>query len=94
MKSETRPKLKLPGGLFRLSRNSHIVSPLEGIRKRAGTGTQVSYADGSDLVKATNTAKQADVAIVFVIPMKRKEKTAQPQSSGQSESSHLGRCIS
>ena len=44
----------------------YIVSPLEGIRKRAGTGTQVSYADGSDLVKATNTAKQADVAIVFV----------------------------
>ena len=44
----------------------YIVSPVEGIRKRAGTGTQVSYADGSDLVKATNTAKQADVAIVFV----------------------------
>jgi beta-glucosidase len=44
----------------------YVVSPLEGISKRAGTGTQVSYADGSDLGKAANTAKHADIAIVFV----------------------------
>jgi beta-glucosidase len=44
----------------------YVVSPLEGISKRAGTGIEVSYADGSDLDKAANTARHADVAIVFV----------------------------
>jgi beta-glucosidase len=42
----------------------YIVSPLEGIGKRAGA--QVLYADGSDLDAAAKTAREAEVAIVFV----------------------------
>jgi beta-glucosidase len=41
------------------------VSPLDGIRKRIGVITQVSYADGSDPVAAAKIAKDAEVAIVF-----------------------------
>ncbi len=44
----------------------YIVSPLEGIRKRAGALAQVLYADGSDLNAAAKTARAAEVAIVFV----------------------------
>jgi beta-glucosidase len=44
----------------------YVVSPLQGIGKRAGPGAQVSYADGSDVDKAAITAKSADIAIVFV----------------------------
>jgi beta-glucosidase len=44
----------------------YIVSPLDGIRKRVGTGAQVSYADGTDLTLASKTAEDAQVAIVFV----------------------------
>ena len=44
----------------------YMVSPLEGIRKRAGTGIQVSYADGNDPGAAAKTARNAAVAIVFV----------------------------
>ncbi len=40
----------------------YVVSPLEGIRHRAGKGVQVSYADGSYLTQA---AEAAQVAIVF-----------------------------
>ena len=44
----------------------YVVSPLEGIRKRAGQGSRVSYADGSNLAEAANMARAASVAIVFV----------------------------
>ena len=44
----------------------YVISPFDGIHKRAGAGAQVSYADGSDLSKAAATARSADVAIVFV----------------------------
>jgi beta-glucosidase len=44
----------------------YVVSPLDGIRKRAGSGASVSYADGSDTGKAADAARNADVAIVFV----------------------------
>lgn len=43
----------------------YVVSPLEGIRKRAGQGVQVSYADGSSLVQAAEIARKCSVAIVF-----------------------------
>jgi beta-glucosidase len=42
------------------------VSPVDGIRKRVGTGVKVTYADGSDLKAAAKIAREADVAIVFV----------------------------
>ena len=42
-----------------------IVTPLEGIRARAGNGL-VSYSDGGDLTAAAQTAKAADVAVVIV----------------------------
>jgi beta-glucosidase len=41
------------------------VSPVDGIRKRAGSRAQVTYDDGADLAKAAQTARAADVAIVF-----------------------------
>ncbi|TAM82985.1 MAG: glycosyl hydrolase [Acidobacteria bacterium] len=44
----------------------YVVSPLEGIRKRAGEGINVTYADGSDIAGAARMAKSAEVAIVFV----------------------------
>jgi beta-glucosidase len=44
----------------------YIVTPLEGIHKRVATGTQVSYADGSDLAHAAQVARGARIAIVFV----------------------------
>lgn len=44
----------------------YVVSPLEGIRRRAGKGSRVTYADGKDLAGAARVAKSAAVAIVFV----------------------------
>ena len=44
----------------------YVVSPMDGIRKRAREGTQITYSDGSDLRAAAAAAKAADVAIVFV----------------------------
>jgi beta-glucosidase len=44
----------------------YIVSPLDGIRRRAGTGAQVVYAEGSDLAAAAKTAGDARIALVFV----------------------------
>jgi len=43
----------------------YVISPLEGIRKRAGTAIKVTYSDGSDLAGAAGVAKAASVAIVF-----------------------------
>ncbi len=44
----------------------YIVSPLAGIRNRAGAGARVSYAEGSDLPAARQAARNAGIAIVFV----------------------------
>ncbi len=44
----------------------YVVSPVEGIRKRAGAGIRVSYADGSNLAQAGSAARAASVVIVFV----------------------------
>jgi beta-glucosidase len=44
----------------------YTVTPLAGVRTRAGAGVQVSYADGSDLAAAAALAKGADVAIVII----------------------------
>lgn len=43
----------------------YVVTPLQGIQKRAG-GVDVSYADGSSMQAAAATAQKAQVAIVFV----------------------------
>jgi beta-glucosidase len=42
------------------------VSPLEGIRKRAGAGVTVSFYDGKDEAVTADAARKADVAIVVV----------------------------
>jgi len=44
----------------------YVITPVDGIRKRAAGRAQVSYADGSDPAKAAEVAKAAKVAIVFV----------------------------
>ncbi len=44
----------------------YTVTPMAGIRERAGAGVQVTYADGSDLSAAAELAKAADVAIVII----------------------------
>ena len=44
----------------------YIVSPLDGLRKRAGADAKVLYSDGSDPGAAASTARRTDVAIVFV----------------------------
>lgn len=58
-------KPKVEGGGSSGVSAPYVVSPLEGIRNRAGTGTQVSYSDGSDIGAAANTARHAEAAIVF-----------------------------
>lgn len=42
----------------------YIVSPFDGVRKRAGS--KVTSADGSDLSAAASAARSADIALVFV----------------------------
>jgi len=54
---------KIEGGGSSAVIAPYTVSPLEGIRKRAGA--QVNYADGSDLAQAAKTAGAAQFAIVF-----------------------------
>jgi beta-glucosidase len=44
----------------------YTITPLEGIRTRAGSKVKVEYADGSDLGRATALAAQSDVAIVLI----------------------------
>jgi beta-glucosidase len=44
----------------------YVVTPLQGITTRAGSGISVQYADGSNLAQAAQLAKSADVALVFV----------------------------
>ncbi len=44
----------------------YTVTPMAGIRERAGAAVQVTYADGSDLAAAAALAKAADVAIVII----------------------------
>ena len=44
----------------------YTISPLEGIRQRAGAGVKVSFTTGNDLDAAAQAAKAADVAIVVI----------------------------
>eukprot|EP01121_Diplochlamys_sp_Union-15-3_P007931 TRINITY_DN205_c0_g1_i1.p1 TRINITY_DN205_c0_g1~~TRINITY_DN205_c0_g1_i1.p1 ORF type:complete len:679 (-),score=206.24 TRINITY_DN205_c0_g1_i1:112-2148(-) len=44
----------------------YIVTPLDGIKNRAGSRATVSYANSADANKAAQLAKEADIAIVFV----------------------------
>jgi beta-glucosidase len=44
----------------------YTVTPLAGIRARAGAGVAVSYASGADLAEAAALAKKADVAVVII----------------------------
>lgn len=57
---------KVEGGGSSQANPPYVVSPLEGIHKRAGAGVKVSYADGGDVTTAEKAARDADVAIVFV----------------------------
>ncbi len=58
-------KPKISGGGSSGMVANQVVSPLDGIRKRAAVGTGVSYADGSNVERATELARAAKVAIVF-----------------------------
>jgi beta-glucosidase len=49
----------------------YVVSPLEGIQKRAANRVQVLYNDGSDLAQAANLARKAAIAIVFASARER-----------------------
>ena len=44
----------------------YIVTPLQGIRKRAAAGATIRYADGADIKAAAEVARTASAAIVFV----------------------------
>lgn len=51
--------------------SSHVVplysvTPVEGMRNRAGSAVNVTFANGSDVAQAVSIAKAADVAIVMV----------------------------
>ncbi|MEU1630576.1 glycoside hydrolase family 3 C-terminal domain-containing protein [Streptomyces sp. NPDC020096] len=43
----------------------HVVTPLQGITNRAGSGIKVHYNDGSDPNSAASTAASSSVAVVF-----------------------------
>jgi beta-glucosidase len=45
---------------------SSVVTPLQGIQDAAGSGTSVTYADGSDIAAAASAAASAQQAVVFV----------------------------
>jgi beta-glucosidase len=42
------------------------VTPLAGIRARAGVGVNVTYSDGSDVAQAAAIAEKAEVAVVII----------------------------
>ncbi len=44
----------------------YTVNPVDGIRRRAGSGVTVEFNDGSDVSKAASLARSAEVAIVMV----------------------------
>jgi beta-glucosidase len=44
----------------------YVVTPLDGIRTRAGTATSVTFSNGDDLAEATALAAKADVAVVVI----------------------------
>ena len=44
----------------------YMVSPLEGIRARAGAAVKVTYTAGDDLATVTSAAKSADVVVVVI----------------------------
>lgn len=60
-----RAKPKAEGGGSSHVVASYVVSPFDGIHKRAGAGTPVSYAEGNDVKQAVKVAHAARVAIVF-----------------------------
>ena len=60
----TKPKVEGGGSSGVIA--PYVVSPLDGLRRRAGTGAKVLHADGSDPNAAASTARKADVAVVFV----------------------------
>ncbi len=60
----TSPKVE--GGGSSLANAPYVVSPLDGIRNRAGADAKVSSTDGKDLSVAANVARGAEIAIVFV----------------------------
>jgi beta-glucosidase len=43
----------------------YVVTPLDGITQRAGSGVAVAYDDGSDTSRAATVASNSDVAVVF-----------------------------
>ncbi|MCP4634002.1 MAG: glycosyl hydrolase, partial [candidate division Zixibacteria bacterium] len=43
---------------------SRVVTPLEGIKKSAGSSIEVSYDDGDDLELAVETARNSEIAII------------------------------
>jgi len=47
-------------------RSPYIVTPLQGIKTRAGSGVTVSYANSASTANAATLARGADIAIVFV----------------------------
>ncbi|PRP81790.1 hypothetical protein PROFUN_10779 [Planoprotostelium fungivorum] len=44
----------------------YVVTPLQGIKSRAGPDVQITYDDGSDLKRAAALAAKSDLAVVFV----------------------------
>ena len=48
------------------TRPLHVVTPLEGLREALGSSAEVVYDDGSDLDRAREVARGADVALVVV----------------------------
>jgi len=59
----TAPKVE--GGGSSAANAPYIVSPLDGVRKRANAA-KVTSADGKDIAAAAGVARSADIAIVFV----------------------------
>ena len=54
------------GGGSASVKTPYVITPLQGIQKRAGSSITVQYADGSNQSQTTQVASSADVAIVFV----------------------------
>lgn len=59
-------------------RPPYTVTPLQGIRDRAGTSTEVSYQSGKDLASARRAARVADAVVMVVGMAGRDEGEAMP----------------
>ncbi|HZM09257.1 MAG TPA: hypothetical protein VFC15_03490, partial [Candidatus Limnocylindrales bacterium] len=44
----------------------YVITPLQGLKEKAGSGIAVNYAPPADIDASVKAARESDVAVVFV----------------------------